>query len=451
MIYHVFLDGTSIYDTVPGRQVISGQASLELNGAGSCDITIPYNHEAYNLPQPMKSVIEITEDDNIVWFGRVTDISTNWNNEKKISAEGALAYFNDSILRPRTWTNEYIRTFFSDIIDMHNDLVGLDKQFTVGTVDVDNVQVTRTVDYTKTFDVLQEQCIKAVGGYILLRKEKQLDGSYIQYIDWLREIQEVSSQSVEFGINLLDINSNFITSDIITAVIPLGDDGNGNKVTIRNTQYDPPTGYTIYDDYIQNDDAVDQYGLITEVVEFNDTSNNMLLADQGCQYLKKKQFEHLSFECDVAELKYLDADKQAFNIGQNVRVYSVPHNILDTTMVISKISYDISKANKKITIGTPPKQDLSEITGTSRSGSSDGSTVISGGSGSSGGGGGGGTTVIANPDGQSTDDINKIQIGSTIYAIPGDIKLIELNKEEYQAKSQSEKEDPKKIYFVEDY
>ena len=35
------------------------------------------------------------------------------------------------------------------------------------------------------------------------------------------------------------------------------------------------------------------------------------------------------------------------------------------------------------------------------------------------GGGGGGTTVIANPSGTATDDLTKVQIGSTIYDIPG--------------------------------
>lgn len=36
-----------------------------------------------------------------------------------------------------------------------------------------------------------------------------------------------------------------------------------------------------------------------------------------------------------------------------------------------------------------------------------------------GGGGGGGTTVIANPIGEPTDDLETIQIGNTIYDIPG--------------------------------
>lgn len=35
------------------------------------------------------------------------------------------------------------------------------------------------------------------------------------------------------------------------------------------------------------------------------------------------------------------------------------------------------------------------------------------------GGGGGGTTVIANPQGQATDTLNKLQVGSTIYGVSG--------------------------------
>lgn len=36
------------------------------------------------------------------------------------------------------------------------------------------------------------------------------------------------------------------------------------------------------------------------------------------------------------------------------------------------------------------------------------------------GGGGGGTTVVANPSGEATDDLAKIQIGNTIYGITDD-------------------------------
>ena len=420
MIYQVFLDGVNVYDTVDNRRLINGTADLELNGAGSCDITMPYGHESYDVPQTMKTDVDIVEDGKVVWFGRVTDISTNWNREKKVSAEGALAYFNDSILRPYSWDDVPLYLFFEQLIEMHNELVPTSRQFVVGYIreDAYDTRVTRTVEYSKTFDVIQEQIIDACGGYVMVRKEKNQNDEWTQYIDWFKDIPYNGAQPVEFGINLLDLSSNLVSSDILTAVIPLGDDGDGGKVTITGTTTQEE-GYTVIRDYVQNDDAVDEYGLITEVVEFNDVSDPLILVEQGVQYLKSKQFDHISFECDVAELKYLDIETTAFEIGQNVRVYSTPH-LIDKTLAISKMSYDITKANKKITIGTPPRQDLSQIAGNSYNGTTD-SKVVSGGGGSGGGGGGGGgSTVSVRPIILTGDDIAVITVDSRSYYLKYD-------------------------------
>ena len=41
-----------------------------------------------------------------------------------------------------------------------------------------------------------------------------------------------------------------------------------------------------------------------------------------------------------------------------------------------------------------------------------------------GGGGGGGTTVVANPSGSATADLNKLQVGSSIYGIPSGTDVV---------------------------
>lgn len=45
------------------------------------------------------------------------------------------------------------------------------------------------------------------------------------------------------------------------------------------------------------------------------------------------------------------------------------------------------------------------------------------------GGGGGGTTVVANPEGEATDDLSKLQVGSTVYAVNGGGNTFSLNGE----------------------
>ena len=133
MIYKVFIDGINIYDTSEELSILSGTVEQELNGAGSCEITIPYNHKYYDLAKPLTSVIDVYEGDEIIFFGRVITISTNWNREKKITAEGALTYFNDSIIRPYEWPSTDLRGFFIDVIAKHNELVVPEKRFVART------------------------------------------------------------------------------------------------------------------------------------------------------------------------------------------------------------------------------------------------------------------------------------------------------------------------------
>ena len=466
MIYKVYLDGTSIHNMTPGLELVKGTCSQELNGAGSCDITLPQDHLHYDLAQPMLSEIDIYEGDKIVWFGRVTDYAINWNKEKKLSAEGALAYFNDSILRPKVWDNEYILTIFAEVIDLHNRQVPADRQFSVGIVTVDNVKVTRTVDYTRTYEVLQDQFIKANGGYMFVRKVVSGD-TVTRYIDWYKVIPFNAGQPVQFALNLLDLNESFTGTDLITSIIPLGDDGEGNKVTVETAMVD---GHVYGYDYIDNDEAVETYGRICEIIEFNDVSDPDKLYKQGVQYLTGKQFDHISIECDVAELNYLNPEYDAFSLGQNVHVYSTPH-VIDTTLAISKISYDITSASKKVTIGTPARQDLSEITGTVSSGSSGQSISGGGGSGGGGGGGGGGSTVTVTPIIETGDSIGIITVNGHPYTFKYDAsskanvsdvytktqtdtllgyKVITLTQAEYDELSAEEKNDPDKVYYIPD-
>lgn len=415
MIYKVFLDGISIYDTSEELSLIKGTADQELNGAGSCEITIPYNHKYYDYPvKPMLTIVDIYENDTIIFTGRVTDIKTNWNREKTFSVEGALAYFNDSILRPdsTSWQDVQLKTFFTGLITKHNELVASypEKQFVVGEVTVTgwSQNVTRSVDYVKTYDVIQEQCINTNGGYIYVEKKK-IDEEYKNVINWVAEMPNTSTQPIQFAKNLLDINTDISGTDVITAVIPLGKDSNGDRVTIDSVHGS--------DEIVTDDSALlSQFGKLVEVVDFDDVASPMVLLEQGNQYLAAKNVDRLVIEADVAELAYLDPDMDVFNVGQKVHVKSVPHGI-DADLTISKISYDLMKASKKITIGTLEKQDLSEITGSEASGSSSGS---SGGGGGGGGGGGSVVTVRPNPEMEDGDEIAVITVNANAYTLKYD-------------------------------
>lgn len=416
MIYNIYLDGQLFSGMSSGLEILSGKASLELNGAGTCTIKIPYNHQFYDLPKVNKSIIDIYENDKIVWTGRVSAVNTNWNKEKTIEAEGALSYFNDSIQRPYTWTNEPLLDFLQDIIDYHNNsgVVPSDLQIKMGTITVTDVNVTKSVKYAKTFEVLQEQCIGAHGGYMSIRKAYNDDlGKYELYLDWLSNVTSVSSQPVQFGLNLLDISTELSNSDIITRIIPISETDEGT-ITINSATDNPPEGYSRVSDMLICDAAEEIFGAITDVVTFDGVMDANTLLHQAVAYLKSKQFEHLSIECDVAELSYLKQyEYTPFELGDNVSVISRPH-FMNTTLVISKMEYDLLSASKKVTMGNPPRQTISEITGT---GSGGNLTGTSSGSGGGGGGGGGGSTVSVTPIVLTGTDIATINVNGRDFTL----------------------------------
>lgn len=415
MIYKVLLDGVNIHGMADGLELLDGNCSLELNGAGVCNFKLPYNHQYYDLAQPMKSTIDIVEGDTIIWTGRVTSISTNWNKEKTIEAEGALAYLNDSIQRPYLWSNVRLSAFLEDIISTHNsdDAVSANEKFKMGTFAMDDPLVTKEVKYAKTFEVIQDQCIGAHGGYFFIRKEYNSElEKYELYLDWYKNMPSTSDQPVQFGLNLLDLSTELSADEVITRIIPISTDSEGNIVNISSATVSPPEGYYKTGDMVVCTEAETVFGAITEVVNFDGISDPDRLLLQGCDYLKSKQFDHLSIECDVAELSYLGLEYNSFNLGDNVHVISTPH-LINKTLTISRIEYNLMSASKKVTMGNPPRQTLSEITGTGSGGTSSSYSSSGGG----GGGGGGGSTVSVTPIVLTGTDIATINVNGRDFTL----------------------------------
>ena len=58
--------------------------------------------------------------------------------------------------------------------------------------------------------------------------------------------------------------------------------------------------------------------------------------------------------------------------------------------------------------------------------------------------------IEANPTGVGTEDLEKLRIGSTIYDLAGGSEAIEKTQAQYDALSESEKLDPKKVYYITD-
>ena len=394
MVYRVLADGIDIFGSDTESSLLSPSLETELNSAGSLEFTLPPDHPSYDDISLMQTEIEVYEDDDLIFFGRPAEVGIDWNKQKKIVCEGALAYLNDAAIRPHKFEGALISDVFKYIIAQYNAQVAQDKQFIVGNITIVDRYVYTEFDYDICLSVLISTCIDSTGGYLFLRKEEA--GIYI---DWLTEVPDVSDQPVQFASNMLDLNQDTKAEDICTVVLPVGGQVDGVNITIAPVNQGS--------DILEDSDAIAKYGRILKIQQWNDIVDPQALKDKATEWLAKQQEDDITIETDAAELHYLDGSVGAYRIGQLVNVISGPHGV-DKEYPILKMSMNLDSGTKKITLGTPPRKELTELSGITNS---------TGGGSSSGGGGGGGSTgvtdVLVNGSSVVSDHVARISAVTT--------------------------------------
>lgn len=426
MIYRVVLD--DIYDMHTSNidcMLLNPSLELEMNSAGSFKFTLPPTHPNWDDVKVLKSTIDVYENNELIFTGRVASIEKNWNNERVVECEGALAYFNDSVHRQNKWGTplpiavdpddqpadpaEHIRNFLEDILNNHNAFVGdqTKRQIFMGHIYVNPEYVTREVDYDTTLDILTRMCIDTNGGYFQVRKDPE-DGKL--YLDWLKEFTDESGQPASFGLNLLDFNTSLSAEDICTGVLARGATVNDQVVTLNDVELvDEETypdmsvsHYTTHDqDILWHREGMEMFGQVVQVKEFSDAQTAWKdqqghvvansLFEMAKKWLEEKNTKVETIEVDVAELAWLQDGVPQYKLGQIVEVIDSVHMTGESEetrkLPMYKMSCDLTSGSKKVTLGTPPKKELTQISASN----SDSSTLSStSSSGSSGGGSGSG-------------------------------------------------------------
>lgn len=347
-MYRVYADGLLLYsDTIENLKIFSPKVTLEVNKTGSFKFTIYPDHPYYSFIYKLKTIITVYQDDFLLFKGRVLNDDMGFYNEKKVECEGELAFLLDSIQRPYSYSGS-IEGFLSQLITAHNLQVEESHQFTLGKVTVTdpNNTITRSsIDYIDTWKVINDKLIKLLGGYISIRHENG-----VNYIDYLNDFTLLSSQTVEFSKNLLDLKRIRKGEEIATALIPLGarltdesGDVTDERLTIKSVNDNM--------DYIYNADAVAQYGWIFATHTWEDVTIASNLLRKAKTYLATLVAAPESIELSAADLATIDSTVTSFHIGTYVRVTSNPHSI-NQNFLVSKLSIDLlNPASNSLTLG----------------------------------------------------------------------------------------------------
>ena len=359
-MYRVLLDNEIIHCPTTNLFLIDPVVTLEENKAGSFVFTMPVDSPKYGQINLYKSRIKVLNGDSEIFIGRPVWIEKDFYGQEKVTCEGQLAYLLDSIQRPAEYHCS-IREFLTAILESHNAQVDEDTQIQLGAVTVTdpNDTIYRYTNWEDSLTVINDKLISSLGGRIEIVGQH---GSNIRYLEYLKDYNGTSLQTIEFGENLLDFAQNITAEDITTCVIPLGARQEESSIEALD-EYLTISSVNDGKDYVMSQDAVNNYGKIYKTVKFDDVTLPENLKKRGEEYLQSSQFANMTLTVTAIDLSIIDDDKfGTIRLGEQVRVISKPHG-LNRLFPVTKRTYDLNNPeNDKITLGYTDKSFVQQMT-----------------------------------------------------------------------------------------
>lgn len=373
----------------PQALVLSPKLTREVSKGGSLVFTMTRDHAQYDMLQKLSTVVQVRRDGKEIWRGRVLKHEADFYNRRVVYCEGALSYFNDSSITPFNYKGT-LRQFLQRLIDAHNDQVKSKmKCFQLGTVtaalgnlvvqfgDADQYGVGE--DYGKVWDILDKLVLKVFGGYFYCGFDAATGYNVLNYCDQAVEAKRQTAQKIEYGRNLLNLSETTDATDLYTRIYPIG-----NKHTVDTSkwyyklmwwrdpskdkheerwgimeadaatvaQYLPASGYSynLEEGWIQNDTAVQKFGIITRIVELDTDSANDTFA-AGVQALQQNYAMKTSYVIRAVDLVDAGYDTDRLDFSMYSHIISKPHSV-DAVMLCTKLVEPLEKpAQKEFTFG----------------------------------------------------------------------------------------------------
>lgn len=316
---------------------------------GQAEFTVYPDHPFYENVKKLTTEIVFYKDGVEKFRGRVLYDDEDSKGAKKVFVEGQLAYFVDSIQRPKVYHNYTVKQYLTDLIASHNSQVEERKQYVLGTVSVtdSNDSLYRYSNWKTTRNILKDKLSDRLGGHFRVRWR---DG--LRVLDYLNDsdFHVQCSQTIRFGKNLLSFSKNMSAADLCTCPIPLGArqaessiEGLEERLTIKSVNGGV--------DYVTDDNAVREYGKIFKTVTFDDVTVASNLKKKGEEYLRSTQFEKMVLELKAIDMNLTDEDIEEFQIGQMIHCISEP-NGLDSWFPLTKKRIYIAQFKKNtVTLG----------------------------------------------------------------------------------------------------
>lgn len=344
----IYADGALLHHSAIGDKynaIYEKKLKTEVNKAGSFEFVMPPTHALYDSLERFKTKIQIWQDSTMLFDGRVLEINDTINNERKVYCEGNLSYLLDSLAAPYEGTMT-VSAYLTKRIQEHNAQVEADKRFTLRTIDAElgaKTVDTQSTSYTDTRSDLDENIINVYGGFLVTENQ---NGTL--YLDYLKTIDVLGDQPLEFGFNLTDFTKNTPSTDVYSILLPTGDD----DLTIESVNGGSK--------YIENATLIQKFGRIYHQESFNGISSAAELLSEATEYFNRVAQSILTptFSIQVADFSNYTDGYAPFVVGRKYKMLS-PAGEMCIYQAYT-IDYDLDTfGNTTIEFVDPATQNLS--------------------------------------------------------------------------------------------
>lgn len=323
----------------------AGKFAHEVNSIPAFNFTIPAFNPTYNDLHDRTTNISIHNDltnegdfEGVLIHSK-EDVTSAGKVYKSCSCEGYLTYLNDSIQPYHHYESSTVTEFLTALLDYHNSVTPAEKHITLGSCDFsgDNTN-SKTTSYRSTLDEIKTNLIERIGGEMQIRK---VNGALV--LDFVHKIGVASSTIIELAKNIISLNVDTDTSNIVTRLVPLGaqlNDETSERLTISEVNNGLP--------YIDDTAAIAQYGIIMGTQIFDDITVASNLKQRGQEYLANNNRVKKGYAAQVLDLSLLKEQPDSQICIRCGNTYRFKHDIinLDENLRVMKCTVDIYKPYK---------------------------------------------------------------------------------------------------------
>lgn len=357
-----------------GEKLASGSIQEDANAISSFSFVIYPNNPCYENIRQFSTIVKVYNNNtgNYDFVGRVLKVSPQMDSDgmyyKNVTCESRLAFLCDTVqpyTAERTYEGDSTRNGLQEFIDLvlenHNKQVTDDKKIYRGEVAVDTFKttenVTKALNYETTWEIITNKLIGSFGGEIALR---EADG--VLYLDYKEKIGKTRATTFEVGKNIESQSRDIDFGNIVTRLIPLGAKITGIEVQEDGTEVEKEseerlTIASVNDGliYIEDAEAVAQYGVIYGVNEWDDVTDASNLKSKGEAFMAEKNKVDISDTVSALDLSLLGLDIDEIKVYDSYPVKNTLLGINDTLEVVKKTTNVIEPYASTFQLGSMSK------------------------------------------------------------------------------------------------